>query len=488
MMTHALVKVPTKEAEITPPKPVTVHSAPSTPAPSQVARPASSSVVPDPVSNRSLTNPLRKSYAPESVREVGATQAAQTAHPVGSFVARHMPNLSGRSGAGLGAAIGAGLGALSPGKDDEGDERSAIGGAIRGGLTGAALGGVAGAAGRRALINPMMRSMGTNAGAKEEILKNRANSVAAGTSGANQTLSDAHLGSLLGMHPSSLRDEHRAIGQQFTKDRAADPKAVMNLVGAHEVGSPEHLASLRRGIAAPVNDQHTQWMHENVVQHMTPDQLSHAEQQLQMPAEAPSLAYRMGRGVRGLADAARGIAQSAVNRSSSGGTAPTPNTPPATTAVSTNTTPAPQVPADDSAKRLWVANALARYSQHGLHTEAGTAVPANVRANVLPHGDIAQHFAAQHAAATAPSALPSIDDINAAGQNIDGMLKRPAKAPAAQRGQVVPIRTLDGRGNEVIGHHRYAGSDTTGQHYIHGQGASAGRLLPINENQIVQLQ
>lgn len=80
-------------------------------------------------------------------------------------VAKHLPGLSGRSGAGIGALLGAGLGALNPGKDDDGESRGILSGAIRGALGGGIAGGAAGSLGRHLAINPVREAHGATAGA-----------------------------------------------------------------------------------------------------------------------------------------------------------------------------------------------------------------------------------------------------------------------------------------------------------------------------------
>lgn len=65
-----------------------------------------------------------------------------------------LSNISGARGAQFGALAGAALGALNPGKDDDGEQNSAIGGALRGAVHGGIAGGAIGYGARKFYVDP----------------------------------------------------------------------------------------------------------------------------------------------------------------------------------------------------------------------------------------------------------------------------------------------------------------------------------------------
>ncbi len=78
----------------------------------------------------------------------GAERAARGIAAVKGGLPGVMGNMGIRSGAGLGALAGMAYGAMSPGKDDEGNERGIISGAARGAVRGTLMGGALGGLGR----------------------------------------------------------------------------------------------------------------------------------------------------------------------------------------------------------------------------------------------------------------------------------------------------------------------------------------------------
>lgn len=446
MLTHALVKVPTKEA-----------ATPALPFHAPAAAPVANTVSPAAPKNiagvqRTLLHPISGKVSPADVSTVANTPAAREAHPVSSFLGRTLPNLSGRTGAGIGAAVGGLLGAAMPGKDDEGDERSAVGGALRGMAGGALAGGAAGMVGRRALINPMVKNLQAHPDVTKAVAKQRADVASGQAALGQQKVHDNRIAQSYNVHPNNITDTMRAHDAEHQKVLAANPNAVRNLADIHQ--GPALRASFEasmKNLDAP--SAHSDWLHQNVVSKMEPAAVSAGLSKLHAAA-----------GHQPAAPAPTGFIPKLKNWLGTSGEAHSYT-----------------LPADEASQRKQLSVALSHAAQHGFHADASQAVGVPVPSHQ------------QLASATAPQAnpLPSMDVINAAGQNVEGMLRRPAPAapaPVARRGQVVPIRTLDAQGNEVIGHHRYAGSDPSGQHYVHGQGIDAGRILPVNENQIVQLQ
>lgn len=104
-----------------------------------------------------------RSSAPYREVAPAAADAHEAAGHTGrAFYLRYVAPWAGRRGmAGAGALVGGLLGAVSPGKDDEGRDKSMIGGAVQGALGGAALGGLAGFGTRhvtKSLVKPQFET------------------------------------------------------------------------------------------------------------------------------------------------------------------------------------------------------------------------------------------------------------------------------------------------------------------------------------------
>ncbi len=394
MLTHARIKLPSKLAStpaVSAPAPIAPVKAPAAVAPAATKAPAEPNYVPGMKST--LLHPISQKASPADVSLVANTDAAKAQHGAGSFLGRVMPNLSGRTGMGVGSAIGAGLGALMPGKDDEGDERSALGGALRGAAGGAVAGGALGMVGRRGLINPMVRSLQNHPEVGKAVADRAAAQKATGAAIGAGKIDTNRIAQAYNVHPDNVTPEMLAHDKQHQGVLAQNPAAVRNLADVHRGDAlTNSFRASMQNLDAP--NAHADWLHQNVVSKMSPEQVSGglaAMHQLAgntvAPAGTPPVLH--GRPADGLGAA---LNVSGIDKMLPSGPAPV------------------VLPHDAGMQGRHLAAAMANAAQHGFHAQASQALGNGV---VVP-----SHQAL--ASSTAPAVQAQADRAQVAAHPLAG--------------------------------------------------------------------